>query len=181
MGIKYLHAGKWLGCSHKHGHFCYNSGCPGLTFPAEKAHCFGEIFRIYKRRGSGLIRVGDEVGIYYIHTGKWVSAWDRDGGLSGCPKLPSHRRGMNVPLGRCKGELFKVYALGKSKGMPLEDKDTILLNYPHGFNEWYSLWNGRSRKSSCPGAAYPPPESKYESCRGETFEIRELNFYHIGK
>jgi hypothetical protein len=77
--------------------------------------------------------------------------------------------------------VFKVYAQGKSVGGALEDKDTIRLYYPHGGNEWFSLWGGTAHKATCPGAAYPPPASKYESCEGEVFEIRKLNFIHIGK
>ena len=180
MGIKYPYVGQcWLGCWDRHK--CVTASCPGLTFQAEKAHCYGEIFRIYKRRGSGTIRIGDEVGLYYIHTKQWLSAWDNDGGVSSCPGAPSPTLGMNTYSWRCGGEIFRVYALGKSVGEALEDKDTIMLNYKYEFNKWFSLWDGTAHKATCPGAAYPPPASKYESCEGEVFEIRKLNFIHIGK
>ena len=169
--------GHWLGCANKHR--CAPASCPGLTFPAERAHCGGEIFRIYKRRGSGTIRVGDEVGLYYVNGRDWMSCWGSVCGRSPCPGAPSYTYGMNT--WRCGAEVFKVYAQGKSVGGALEDKDTIFLNYKYGFNLWFSLAGGYGRKLPCPGAAYPPPTSKYETCGSEVFEIRKLNFVHIGK
>jgi hypothetical protein len=180
VGIKHLEqGGHWLGC--KPVHKCNSNSCPGLTFPAEKAHCEGEIFSIYKKQGSGIIRIGDEVGLYYIHTREWVSLWDNDGGVVDCPGLPSPTLGMNTLPGQCLGEVFRVYAHGKAVGEPLEDKDTIMLNYKAGGEQWFSLWKGTSRKDDCPGAALPPPTSRYETCPGEVFEIRKLDFVHIRK
>ena len=174
VGIRYPFLGRyWLGCAPRHK--CVTASCPELAFTG-KARCYGEIFRIYKKQGSGIIRIGDEVGLYYVSTAQWLSAWDSDGGVSSCPGLPSSYYGMNTPPGRCRGENFKVYAYGKSEGQALEDKDTIRLYYPHGGNEWFSLWGGTAHKATCVGATCPPPDSGYDSCRGEVFEIRKLNF-----
>ena len=180
MGIKYLQkGGHWLGCANKHR--CAPASCPGLTFPAERAHCYGEIFQIYKRKGSGIIRIGDDIGLYYIHGRDWMSCWVSVCGRSPCPGAPSPTLGINTYIWQCGAEVFKVYAQGKSVGEPLEDKDTIFLNYKPGYNKWFSLSGGFGRKAPCPGPACPPPTSKYEICTGEVFEIRKLNFRFIGK
>jgi hypothetical protein len=173
VGLRYEGI-KWLGCWSRHK--CGTASCPGLMFTADQAHCGGEIFRMYKRRGSGTIRIGDEVGLYYLGSKTWMSAWDNDGGVSKCPGEPSIDFGMNTVPGKCRGEVFKVYAEGKSLGTPLNNKDYIMLHYPHGGNQWYSLYGGTSHKATCPGSSYPPPTSKYQKCGGEVFELWKLNF-----
>jgi hypothetical protein len=164
----------WLSCYHQVR--CERSNCPGVLFSTGQAHCSGEIFRMYKRRGSGTIRIGDEVGLYYLGSKTWMSAWDNDGGVSKCPGEPSIDFGMNTVPGKCKGEVFRVYAVGKSLGEPLNNKDYIMLHYPHGGNQWISLNGGTMRKITCPGSSYPPPESKYQACAAEVFQVWKLNF-----
>jgi hypothetical protein len=175
VGIKYPVQGEhWLGCWPKHK--CEAAGCPGLIFPADKQTCVGEIFRIYKRKGSGNIQVGDEIGLYYITADEWVSAWDFNGGVSGCPGSPSYIFGLDIASDECQGEIFRVYALGKSVGEDVRNNDFIMLNYKHGGHEWLSLWGGSSRKSTCPGGSYPPLANKYQNCQGEAFQVVKLNF-----
>ena len=44
--------------------------CPGLFFSRSKyGHCAGEVFRIYGQR-SGVIRVGDKVGLILLCKGE---------------------------------------------------------------------------------------------------------------
>jgi hypothetical protein len=147
-----------------------------VTFPAYRArNCWGEIFRIYKRRGSGTIHIGDDIGLYYNYGRDWMSCWGSVCGRSSCPGAPNYL-GMNVFPWQCRGETFRVYALGKRVGELLEDKDIIFLNYKYGSHQWFSLYNGYGRKLPCPGNVYPPPTSKYVNCASEVFEIRKLNF-----
>jgi hypothetical protein len=175
VGIKFPAEGEhWFGCWAKHN--CRTANCPGLLFPADRKNCAGEIFRMYKRRGSGNIRVGDEIGLYYITAKEWVSAWDFNGGVSGCPGSPSSTLGLNIPSNQCQGEIFRVYALGRSIGEDVRNGDFIMLNYKHGGHEWLSLRFKFVSKSTCPGGGYPPPAYKYQECDGSSFQVIKLNF-----
>lgn len=175
VGIKYpAKGGHWLGCWPQFK--CVPASCPGEHFPPEKQTCAGEIFQIYKRKGSGKIKVGDDVGLYYIHAKKWVSAWGIDGGVASCPGAPSSKFGMNIEADQCGGEVFRVYAKDKSIGENVRDDDYIMLNYKYGGHAWFTLWMGYSHTASCPGGAYPPPDFKYQECKGEVFQIKKLYF-----
>ena len=83
---------------------------------------------------------------------------------------------------QCLGEVFRVYAHGKAVGEPLEDKDTIMLNYKAGGEQWFSLWKGTSHKDDCPGASLPHPQAAMRRVLEKCLKlIWKLDFVHIGK
>ena len=147
---------------------------PRALFSKPKSQCLGEVFTIYSKTASGHnIKVGDKVALYYRRTGKWFGCWQNYcGSRYLCPGTPNYFYGFANALKwtQCWGEVFTIYAYGKSYGQSIFHKDPIMLRYG---NRWVSLWEGWATKLTCPGT--PPPNIfKYEFCAGEAFEIFKI-------
>ena len=135
-------------------------------------NCWGEVFRIYRRNGPGTVTAGDYVGIYYPReSGKWLGCAGSQCGKAGCPGQPS-QHGFQSPSkwSQCWGEVFRIYARGKSIGDSIHAHDQIMLYYVRGSN-WFALSHNVAHHETCPGRVLPPPNSRYEPCWGENFEI----------
>ena len=161
----------WLGCA---GNPCGKASCPGIYMEGgDWTNCWGEVFRIYRLHGPGTVAVGDLVGIYYPReSGKWLGCAGSLCGKAGCPGQPTTEYGFENPEKwfQCYGEVFKIYARGKSLGEPIEAYDDVMLYYLSGQN-WVGLAGDRVNHAGCPGTIRPPPNERYEVCWGENFEI----------
>jgi len=71
---------------------------------------------------------------------------------------------------RCFGEVFKIYARGKSLGSAITAHDTVMLFYIQD-QKWVGLDTTYVGHRTCPGTARPPPSDKYERCWGEAMEV----------
>ena len=134
--------------------------------------CFGEVFKIYRKRGSGNVRVGDLIAISYPReSGKWFGCAGRLCGKADCPGH-SCKSGFSLPIkwSQCWGEVFQIYARGKPLGSRINSHDHIMLYYVRGRN-WVGLVGRNPDKRTCPGKIRPPPSTKYDRCWGEVFEL----------
>ena len=139
--------------------------------------CKAVVFRIYRRRGRGALRVGDEVGIYYPndHLGDedWFSMTRGHGHRESCPGRLSSTYGFSGPekWARCGGEVFEIYARGKAVGSTITSHDHVTI-----YNKVTKKWVGLAPRAvvqgkTCPGSVLPPADDKYEICQMEVFEI----------
>ena len=173
VGFYFPYKRKWLRAAG--GQQTDLIGCPGV--PANSRHrlntrCSGEVFQIYRAAGPGQVKVGDKVGFYFPYKRKWIG---RGGDLAPCPGVPANsRHRLNT---RCWGEVFQLYARGKSTGQPIDQLDHVMIYYPQGKNFYmYRHDNARNDgfvRSSCPGQCLPPQPSAYERCYRYVFAIRK--------
>lgn len=121
----------WLGCAG--ALICGQASCPGNDMSGSDWHrCWGEVFEIYREKGPGYVRVGDRVGLHYPHEhGRWLGCdHGKRCGKASCP-------GYNIRYGfesyhhwyDCWGEVFIIYAIGKSHGAVINSDDKIALFY----------------------------------------------------
>ena len=159
----------WLGCPNKQ---CIQTTCPGLYMEGDKWNrCFGEVFRIYRQAGVGPIRVGNVVGLYFPRQGAWFSMVGGKGHYGRCPGVPTKDYGFaNWRLWcQCFGEVFRIYARGKSNGAVITNHDHIMLYYMHA-KKWVGFFNPPDFRT-CPGTKFPPPPDRYDVCWGEVAEM----------
>ena len=161
----------WLGCS---GAWCARAACPQRFFSKSKSLCWGEVFTIYSRPAKGRnIKVGDKVALYYRRASRWFGCLEhRCAGKYACPGTPSWSYGFANAMKwtECWGEVFTIYAYGKTYGDDIIHRDPIMLQYR---SRWVSLWEVLATKLDCPGTP-PPGILKYDFCAGEAFEIFKL-------
>jgi len=136
-------------------------------------NCWGEVFQIYRASGPGTVKVGDLVGIYYPRErGRWLGCPTEKCGKATCPGIPTIAYGFQNRENwlRCYGEVFKIYARGKSLGSAITAHDPVLLFYIQDQN-WVGLDTTYVLHHTCPGTVRPPPSNKYDQCWGEVMEI----------
>lgn len=159
-----------MGCSGKN---CKRDSCPSLYMScAEWAKCRGTVFQIYRMKGAGPVRVGDVVGFYYPAGRNWLSLAAGVADRRTCPGIPTVTHGFanKRKWSGCWGEVFRIYARGRSSGDVIYEHDDVMLYYVNK-RQWVGLvGNNRADLRSCPGTTLPPPVDKYE-CYGEVFEL----------
>ena len=161
---------RWLGCPATQ---CDKRTCPRLFMEdADWNRCWGEVFQIYRRDGPGVLRVGDVVGIFYPREKNWLSLYRGTGHKSPCPGAPSIAHGFSsaAKWNQCWGEVFQIYAKGKTHGTIINDGDSITLLYIRS-GRWVGLVNTNVDLRTCPGRVRPPPDDRYDVCWGEIFEL----------
>ena len=131
MAFQSYHRGKWFSCapnpcSSRHT-------CPGFSIGDTKwTNCWGEVFQFYRARGSGRVRVGDVVGVYYPYeAGKWLGCYRGNCVKATCPGTPSNTYGFQSQdkWTVCPGEVFKIYYL-------------VIVHYqPEGGSPMYTVSN----------------------------------------
>ena len=174
VGLRFLeHGRKWVAGWPTNA--LTTAPCPGLFFSgSRKWRCSGEVFRIYGRR-SGVIRVGDKVGFYYVRGRKWLGCDRHRCYIHPCPGRPSWRYGFQNrrKWRQCRGEVYRIAVRGKRIGQPVQERDPVMLMLASRYGRYLSAIRGYMNKMSCPGR-FPPPTYKYDSCNGEVFEIKLL-------
>ena len=160
----------WLGCS---GETCVKDTCPGLYMEgSDWDNCPAYVYQIYRRNGPGAVHVGDFIGLYYPPGSNWFSMAGGTGHRNPCPGTPTSADGFESVdrWVRCYGEVFRIYARGKSSGDVINEHDAIFLFYERD-NEWVGFDGDTAEHRACPGTVRPPPSAKYEECWGEVFEV----------
>lgn len=163
----------YLSCRSRN---CNRYSCPHLYMDkGDWTNCYGEVFEIYRRKGAGLVRVGDDIGLYYPReSGKWFGCAGSKCNKATCPGKHSCNNGFSTPdrWNVCWGEVFKIYARGKLNGEVIRVHDHILLYYPRAKN-WIGVSGrgGYAEHRTCPGGRLPPPADKFDRCWGEIFEL----------
>ena len=163
----------WLGCAQDP---CGEASCPTVYFVENDWNrCAGEVFQIYRASGPGEIRVGDLVGIYYPHEiRRWLGCSGNVCRRSTCPGQPTAAHGFATQdrWNTCRGDVFRIYANGKSDNTSLNSGDDIFL-YHVDANSWVSIVSGNAviKQLSCPGHSLPPAHSTYDRCHKELFRI----------
>jgi hypothetical protein len=133
------------------------------------------VFRIYGQR-TGVIKVGDKVGFYYVRGRKWLGCDRHRCYIHPCPGRSPHwyhgfqNRRRWKP---CFGEVYRIAVRGKRIGQPVQERDPVMLMLASRYGRYLSAHKGYMNKESCPGH-FPPPISKYDTCYGEVFEIKLL-------
>ena len=172
---------QWLECNGN----CASSDCPGLVMDRDDwTDCRDETFRIYRMGGryrSDIIQCGSYVALYQgftVSSGAWLGCANTRCSIGTCPGLPSIGIGNgivgihNKVFQTCWGEVFIIYARGKTLGEPITENDYIMLYYPRDQN-YVSLWPNQpyAHHETCPGTARPPGTDKYNDCVGEVLQI----------
>ena len=135
--------------------------------------CFGEVFRIYRASGTGQVRVGDLVGLYYPATaGIWLGCTGNTCPRSSCPGQATTAHGFASEENwyTCCSEVLKIYANGKANGDAINSGDDIML-YSLDLGRWVAQGDGDTTTTTCAGTTRPPPAAKFDECYKETFKI----------
>jgi hypothetical protein len=164
----------WLGCA---GTNCIGASHPGMYLTGNDWNdCWGEVFRIYRARGPGTVRVGDLVGIYYPkQRGHWMGCSGNECRRSPCPGNPTNAHGFasQEKWYTCSGEVFKIYARGKASGAIIDTTDDVSLYYLNR-GLWVSQGHDtHTMKQPCLGTSRPPASLIYDGCAHEIFKIRK--------
>ena len=135
-------------------------------------NCPADVYQIYRFRGLGSVRVGDIIGLYYPPGRNWFSMAGGTGHGASCPGTPTSAYGFadEDKWLRCYGEVFRIYARGKSSGAVIKEHDEIFLFYLND-NNWVGLVRNFADHRDCPGTVRPPPAANYDACWGEVFEV----------
>ena len=163
----------WLNC---HPKICARGTCPLQNFLPNKHGCHGEIFYIYNEFG-GYVKSGDRVGLYYPREKLWFGCPHGNYcNKKPCPGKPNYKTGFEnrAKWDQCWGEVFKIYAVRRHVGEPIQEYDSIMLYYVRE-KKWVSLAGGRTDKRPCPGTP-PPSDNKFEACWGEAFQLVPIDF-----
>ena len=134
----------WLGCS---GSTCVKDSCPRLYMEGGNwNNCQADVYRIFRMNGPGPVMVGDAVGLYYPPGNDWFSIAGGTGHRNPCPGSPTSCNGFanEDKWLICFGEVFRIYARGKSSGAVITDHDDIFLFYVNACTQC-TQWEGIAR------------------------------------
>ena len=103
----------------------------------------------------------------------WFSIAGGTGHRNPCPGSPTSGNGFanEDKWLICFGEVFRIYARGKSSGAVITDHDDIFLFYVNAYTWVGLIGGGAADLRSCPGTSRPPPAAHYDICWGEVFEL----------
>ena len=113
------------------------------------------------------------VGIYYPREpGKWLGCSGENCVKATCPGTPSTTYGFqnHEKWTTCPGEVFVIYAQGKTIGSIINKHDIIMLYYLIG-SQWVNLANTNVTHGSGPGTTRPPTARTYERNWSYTLEV----------
>ena len=162
---------QWLSCAAEQ---CGRSDCPKFVFDkSDFSQCYGEVFEIYRQKGPGKVRVGDQVGLHYPREkGKWLGCPSDTCDKRDCPGIPTRRHGFQDKdkWFQCSAERFEIYAGNKKNGAVIRAYDDISLYVVNEYT-WVSQGLDKTVKSSCLGTSRPPANGNYDGCSNEVFNI----------
>ena len=160
----------WLQCTTKG---CNRGRCGGrlLDFDEWRA-CHGQVYKIYRRDGLGVVRVGDYISLIQYKTYQWMDCDSRRCGLSNCGGRPSIQDGFedSGKWCECSGSSFRITAYNKTIGNPVYAGDPVML-YSTADRSYILLGSNDVTKTICPGPVFPPPLDSYDKCYGATFRL----------
>ena len=160
----------WVGCPYS---ICDLRTCPSYYNNYRNfARCGGEVFQII---GEGTIhhpiKAGQRIRLRFIRDhNSWI----------GCPtknhcdiRSCSGTTSQAADFSRCGGEIFRIYARGKTNGQIIHDGDVVMLYYP-GDGKYISIQGQNegddTSRNFCPGVV-PPAYLSYGICSKNAFRI----------
>ena len=159
----------WLGCPHA---VCDSRRCPsyGKNYH-DFDECGGEKFQII---GEGTrystIKCGQRIRLHFANT--WMSCAKNNR----CDKRTcsgTTTQGTDFKNDRCWGEMFRIYARGKTNGQTIYNGDVVMLYYEHD-GKYVSIQGeidgSDTSLNFCP-AVVPPPYLSYGICSKNSFRI----------
>ena len=159
----------WLGCPHT---VCDLRRCPSMNHNYRDFNkCSGEVFQIIGEGDSPIITSGRLIRLKYI---------DDHNTWMGCPtkKYCSKKRCPGSELeaknfAKCGGEMFRIYARGKTLGQAIHNGDVVMLHFENDGR--YVSINGQNEGDDtsidfCPGRP-PPAYLSYGICSKNAFRI----------
>ena len=178
LKLQFLGAGNaWLGCPDSNKiKICDLRTCPSYSYNYRyfDGRCWGEEFQII---GEGTryssIRVGQRIRIRYLRGhNTWIGCPNnRYCALATCPGTTAQAG--NFANSRCWGEIFRIYARGKTNGQTIYNGDLVMLYYVRG-GKYISIqgenYADDTSLNFCPGVA-PPTYLSYAICSKNVFRI----------
>jgi hypothetical protein len=163
-------SGSWLECT---SHGCSRGTCGGRLLDWDEwRDCHGQVFKIFRRDGHGVVRVGDYVSMIQFKTSQWLDCDSHTCRLSNCGGNPSIEDGFedSARWCDCHGSSFRIAAYNKTIGTPIYAGDAVML-YGTSDRSYILLGSSDCTKTICPGSVFPPSLDSYDKCYGATFRL----------
>ena len=165
MGVK----DGWLSCLDSK---CDLRSCSVTKYQYFDGQCHGEEFQIISNDTNySTIKSGQEIRLRYLHE---LRTWMTCSGNTHCSKTTCPgTSAQGSDFNRCKGDLFRIYAQGKTNGEVIYNGDVVMLYYIR-FGKYVYIrgeYNGDDTSLSfCPGTA-PPAYLSFGLCSKTVFRI----------
>ena len=161
----------WLGCPET---VCDLRTCPSddNKYRYFDGRCWGEEFQII---GEGTryspIKSGQRIRLRYLHErNSWMGCRENRCDKRTCPGTTA--QGSNFD--RCHGEIFRIYARGKTNGQIIYNGDVVMLSHYKYDSKYVSIQGEKfgtdTTLNFCPGVT-PPPYLSYGICSKNAFRI----------
>ena len=169
----------WLGCSHG---ICGLRRCPSNNnnYRYMYTRCSGEAFGIIGEATSTSsntsIESGQRIRLRYPHEhNTWMGCPSNTNCVKrSCPGTTSE--GGNFANNRCSGEIFRIYARGRTNGQTIYNGDMVMLYHPNN-GRYVSIQGENSQDdtslSFCPGMV-PPAYLSYGICSKNVFRVYQI-------
>lgn len=147
---------------------CSSSGCGHYLLSYDEwKECYNEVYKIYRRDGEGVVRVGDYVALLQYKTNQWLQCLEKSCQLGTCPGSPSNDDGFedSSKWCDCSEYLFRMSAYNKTIGQVVYPGDVVMIYQPN-VKEFLSI---RGHTSTCRSSAFPPTLDQYETCSESSF------------
>lgn len=146
---------------HPGGCYYFDCGQYHFSYP-EWRECYNAVFKVYRRDGEGVLRVGDYIGFIQFSTNEWIQCPGDSCLLGNCPGVPNDYDGFEDPSKWCECDdyAFRLAAYNKTIGQPIYPNDVVMIFQPK--SRTYIDINGD--KTTCPGTTFPPALEAYEEC-----------------
>ena len=112
---------------------CFGNDCGVFPYSCGGNVCPDGIFEIYHSTGTyNNIQVGEQVGLYSLSQGGWLSLTGNYGHTESCPGEPNLDTGFHRADSwfYCGSEVFILNAIGKFGGDIITENDLIQLYFP---------------------------------------------------
>ena len=175
LRLQFLGANKaWLGCPYS---TCDLRMCPSIHGDHFSKLCGGEHFQIIGEgtRGSSIMS-GQRIRLRSLHNNT-NNFWMGCPSNTHCDKRTcpgtTAQLGNNFNNNRCSGEIFRIYARGRTNGQIIYNGDVVMLYFVRGDKYIYIQGQSEGDDTSlnfCPGAV-PPAYLSYGICSKNAFRV----------
>ena len=165
----------WLGCPDTANGICDLRTCPSDNDNYRHfGRCWGALFQIIGEGTHGsAIKSGQQIRLRYLHEhNSWMScSANNHCNKRTCPGTTA--QGSDFRNSRCWGEIFRIYARGRTNEQTIYNGDVVMLYYgPAGK---YVTIEGQNYADDtslnfCPGVT-PPAYLSYGICSKNAFRI----------
>ena len=161
-------SGRWLGCNTRG---CGSSTCGGRLLDFDEwRSCYEQVYKIFRRDGPGVVRVGDYISLLQFHTDQWLDCEPQSCALSRCGgEVSSIGFDERSKWCECSGSAFRMFSFNKTIGTPIYGGEAVML-YSVTEGSYISLEHDVG-KTTCPGEHFPPPGDKFDECIDAVFRL----------